>query len=70
MSASKTFNLAGMLFSNIIIRIRGRTRAFRGSGIKISVQQIHCRLQLTRLLTNTADQWLDELKLYIDNNLA
>lgn len=68
MSASKTFNLAGLCFSDIIIRDPEERKRF------IDRDKTRSAINPLSLAAHTAayesaGQWLDELKLYLDDNL-
>ena len=69
MSASKTFNLAGMLFSNIIIRCPEERARFEARDKNIGATN-PLSIAAHKAAYEHGGQWLDELKLYIDNNLA
>ncbi len=68
MSASKTFNIAGLMFSNIIIRNVDLRNKFKERDKTIGF------VNPLSLAAHTAayekcDEWLQELKSYLDNNM-
>lgn len=68
MSASKTFNLAGLSFSDIIIRNKEERKKF------IDRDKTHGAINPLSVVAykaayEQADQWLEELKIYLDENL-
>ena len=69
MSASKTFNIAGLMFSDIIIRSAEERKRFAhrdknfGAVNPLSVAAHQAAYE-------HGSQWLEELKLYIDRNLT
>lgn len=67
MAASKTFNIAGMMFSNIIIRDDDLRSKFI-SGDKSSGSQNPIALSAQFAAYTKCDQWLFELKKYLDEN--
>ena len=67
MAASKTFNLAGMLFSNIIIRDAGLRRRFvRANKLGESVNPLS--LAAYQAAYVKGGEWLDQLQDYLDAN--
>ena len=69
MSASKTFNLAGLMFSNIIIRDPKLMETFTQKDKNVGF------VNPVSLAAHTAAyqkgrEWLEELKLYLDENFA
>ena len=68
MSASKTFNLAGMLFSNIIIRSEEERARFNQRDKNIGAAN-PLSIAAHKAAYEQGDQWLTELKLYIDDNM-
>lgn len=69
MSASKTFNLAGLMFSNIIIRDPKLRETFTQKDKNVGF------VNPVSLAAHTAAyqkgrEWLEELKLYLDENFA
>ena len=67
MAASKTFNLAGMLFSNIIIRDAGLRRRFvRANKLGESVNPLS--LAAYQAAYEKGGEWLDQLQDYLDAN--
>ena len=67
MAASKTFNLAGMLFSNIIIRDAGLRRRFvRANKLGESVNPLS--LAAYQAAYEKGGEWLDQLQYYLDAN--
>ena len=67
MAASKTFNLAGMLFSNIIIRDAGLRRKFvRANKLGESVNPLS--LAAYQAAYEKGGEWLDQLQDYLDAN--
>ena len=68
MSASKTFNLAGLSFSDIIIRNDEERKRFIGRD-KTHGAINPLSVAAHKAAYEHAGEWLDELKLYIDGNL-
>ena len=67
MAASKTFNLAGMLFSNIIIRDAGLRRRFvRANKLGESVNPLS--LAAYQAAYEKGGEWLDQMQDYLDAN--
>ena len=68
MSASKTFNLAGLSFSDIIIRSHEeRKRFIRRDKTHGAINPLSVAAH--KAAYEQAGEWLDELKLYLDGNL-
>lgn len=67
MAASKTFNLAGMLFSNIIIRDAGLRAKFRRRD-KLGGSLNPLSLAANRAAYEKGAPWLAQLKDYLDEN--
>ncbi|MGN0734703.1 MAG: MalY/PatB family protein [Anaerovoracaceae bacterium] len=67
MSASKTFNIAGMLFSNIIIRCPDERKRFQDRDKNIGAAN-PLSIAAHQAAYEHGGQWLDELKEYIDGN--
>ena len=67
MSASKTFNLAGMLFSNIIIRNEEERERFQGRDKNIGAAN-PLSIAAHKAAYEQGGQWLSELKAYIDES--
>ena len=67
MSASKTFNLAGMLFSNIIIRSNEERQRFQDRDKNIGAAN-PLSIAAHKAAYEHGAQWLEELKAYIDDN--
>ncbi len=69
MSASKTFNIAGMLFSNIIIRDSKLRRTFiRRDKLGGSINPLS--LAACQAAYEKGGPWLEQLKAYLDGNFA
>ena len=68
MSASKSFNMAGMLFSNIIIRNDEERRRFRRRD-KLSGACNPLSIEAHKAAYEKGGAWLEELKEYLDGNL-
>ena len=69
MSASKTFNLAGLLHSNIIIRSDEERARFQARDKNIgAVNPLSIAAQ--KAAYEHGGAWLDQLKAYVDGNLA
>lgn len=67
MAASKTFNMAGMMFSNIIIRDKELRRKFvKNNKLGGSVNPLSLEANLAAY--KSGGSWLDELKTYLDGN--
>lgn len=69
MSASKTFNLAGLMFSEIIIRDKEEWNRFK-SREKTLGSQNPLSIAAHKAAYTKGKVWLDELREYIDGNLA
>ncbi len=69
MSASKTFNLAGMLFSNIIIRDSGERARFTARDKNIGAVN-PLSVAAHKAAYEKAGEWLEQLKAYVDGNFA
>lgn len=67
MSASKTFNLAGMLFSNIIIRDEEERERFQARDKNIGAAN-PLSIAAHKAAYEHGGEWLEELKAYIDEN--
>lgn len=67
MAASKTFNMAGLMFSNIIIRNEKLRETFK-SNDKTSGFVNPLSLAASLAAYEKGSQWLEELKTYLDNN--
>lgn len=67
MSASKTFNLAGMLFSNIIIRSNEERQRFQDRDKNIGAAN-PLSIAAHKAAYEHGAQWLEEMKAYIDDN--
>jgi cysteine-S-conjugate beta-lyase len=68
MSASKTFNLAGMLFSNIIIRCPDERAQFDARDKNIGAAN-PLSIAAHKAAYEHGAEWLEQLKAYVDNNL-
>lgn len=68
MSASKTFNLAGLCFSNVIIRNADERRRFR-KRLKTGGDVNPLSLAAHQAAYEQGGDWLEELKIYLDDNL-
>ena len=67
MSASKTFNMAGLQFSNIIIRDEKLRETFRERDKNVAfVNPISVVAQ--KAAYDYGEEWLDQLKTYLDGN--
>lgn len=67
MSASKTFNLAGMMFSNIIIRSDEERQRFQDRDKNIGAAN-PLSIAAHKAAYEHGAQWLEELKAYIDDS--
>lgn len=69
MSASKTFNMAGLQFSNIIIREPVLREAFKERDKNVG---FYNPLSITahKAAYDQGDEWLSQLKAYLDGNFA
>ena len=66
MSASKTFNIAGLLFSDILIRDEGERRRFR---LRDKVGMLNpLSIAAHQAAYESGGPWLEELKEYLDGN--
>lgn len=67
----KTFNIAGLEISNLIIPNKELSKAYEGSLLKDGINKPNL-LGLTAVKAgfDYCEQWLDELLLYIENNLG
>ncbi|QHI73592.1 MalY/PatB family protein [Aminipila terrae] len=67
MAASKTFNMAGMMFSNIIIRDTKLRKTFRHNDKTLgSINPIS--LTANQTAYEKGAEWLEQLKMYLDDN--
>ena len=69
MSASKTFNMAGLMFSDIIIRDPVERARFRGRD-KIAGMLNPLSISAHKAAYEKCGGWLDQLKTYLDGNFA
>ena len=69
MSASKTFNLAGLLHSNIIIRSDEERARFRARDKNIGAVN-PLSIAAHKAAYEQGGAWLEQLKAYVDGNLA
>ncbi|WP_085024140.1 MalY/PatB family protein [Anaerovibrio sp. JC8] len=69
MSASKTFNMAGLMFSDIIIRDRKLRTAFKGRDKNIGMLN-PLSIAAHKAAYDHCGEWLTELKAYLDDNFA
>lgn len=69
MSASKTFNMAGLMFSDIIIRDEALREAFKARDKIVGFVNPISVAAHQAAYENCGD-WLDELKAYLDGNFA
>lgn len=67
MSASKTFNMAGLMFSNIIIRDPELRELFKSRDKNVGDMN-PISLVGQKAAYNLGGEWLNELKLYLDDN--
>ena len=67
MSASKTFNMAGLMFSDIIIRDAAEREHFRGRD-KIAGMLNPLSIAAHKAAYEHCGDWLDQLKTYLDEN--
>lgn len=65
MAPSKTFNMAGFMISNIIIRNEEIKKLWKG---KVSSNVNPLSLEAAKAAFSKGDEWLDELKAYLDGN--
>ncbi|QIB69521.1 putative C-S lyase [Aminipila butyrica] len=67
MAASKTFNMAGMMFSNIIIRDKGLRKLFRHNDKTVGgINPLS--LAANQAAYEKGGEWLEQLKAYLDQN--
>lgn len=69
MSASKTFNLAGMLFSNVIIRDEEERARFTARDKNIGAAN-PLSIAAHKAAYEQGGEWLEQLKAYLDKNFA
>lgn len=69
MSASKTFNMAGLQFSNIIIRDPAMRQAFKDRDKNVGFFN-PISIAAHKAAYDHGDEWLDQLKSYLDGNFA
>lgn len=69
MSPSKTFNIAGLMFSNIIIRDEKLRETFRNND-RIGQEVNPLSLAAAQAAYEGGGEWLEELKLYLDDNFS
>ena len=69
MSASKTFNLAGMLFSNVIIRDGEERARFTARDKNIGAAN-PLSIAAHKAAYEQGGEWLEQLKTYLDGNFA
>ena len=67
MSASKTFNMAGLMFSDIIIRDQAEREHFNGRD-KIAGMLNPLSIVAHQAAYEQGEEWLDQLKAYLDGN--
>ena len=67
MSASKTFNMAGLMFSDIIIRDEDEREHFNGRD-KIAGMLNPLSIVAHQAAYEQGTEWLDQLKVYLDGN--
>ena len=67
MSASKTFNMAGLMFSDIIIRNKAEREHFNGRD-KIAGMLNPLSIAAHQAAYEHGAEWLDQLKDYLDGN--
>ena len=67
MSASKTFNMAGLMFSDIIIRDEAEREHFNGRD-KIAGMLNPLSIVAHQAAYEKGEEWLDQLKVYLDGN--
>lgn len=67
MAASKTFNMAGLMFSNIIIRDSELRQTFKDKDKNIGFVN-PLSLAANQAAYEKGGEWLEELKAYLDNN--
>ncbi len=69
MAPTKTFNMAGLAFSNIIIRDAGLREAFQRND-KLFGTVNPLSLTAAKAAYDYGDNWLQELRVYLDGNFA
>ncbi len=69
MSASKTFNMAGLMFSNIIIRDKKLCKNFNNRDKNIGFLN-PLSIAAHQAAYDHCGEWLDQLKTYLDDNFA
>lgn len=69
MSPSKTFNVAGLMFSNIIIRNEKLRETFRDKD-RIRQRVNPLSLAAAQAAYESGGEWLEALKLYLDDNFS
>lgn len=69
MAPSKTFNIAGLMFSNIIIRDEKLRETFRDND-RIGQEVNPLSLAAAQAAYEGGGEWLEELKLYLDGNFS
>ena len=69
MSASKTFNMAGLMFSNIIIRDKKLRKNFNNRDKNIGFLN-PLSIAAHQAAYDHCGEWLDQLKTYLDDNFA
>lgn len=69
MSASKTFNMAGLMFSNIIIRDKKLRKKFNNRDKNIGFLN-PLSIAAHQAAYDHCGEWLDQLKTYLDDNFA
>ena len=69
MAPTKTFNLAGLAFSNIIIRDPALRAVFKDRDKLFGMVNV-MSLTAAKAAYDYGDEWLDELKTYLDGNFA
>ena len=67
MSTSKTFNMAGLMFSDIIIRDQAEREHFNGRD-KIAGMLNPLSIVAHQAAYEQGEEWLDQLKAYLDGN--
>ena len=67
MSASKTFNIAGLQFSNIIIREENERLKFKMRDKLVGFKN-PLSIVAHQAAYEESEEWLEELKIYLDNN--
>ena len=69
MAPTKTFNMAGLAFSNIIIRDKPLRDAFRGRDKLFGTVNL-LSLTAAKAANDCGEPWLNELRAYLDGNFA